>query len=116
MIFVFVAGLFQFRFERRPTKEHATRPWRKHLYSLYAVSILIFARSLVRLVEYVQGNDGYIISHEAFLYAFDASVIFLAVVVMSWIHPGEVAKQLRDDEAGDEESKDQIILLDNMDV
>ena len=116
MIFVLIAGLFQFRFERRPTKYHATCPWRKHLYSLYAVSILIFARSLVRLVEYIQGNDGYIISHEAFLYAFDASVIFLAVVIMNGIHPGEVARQLRDDEADDDESKDQIILLDNMGV
>ena len=89
MIFVLIAGLFQFRFERRPTKEHATRPWKKHLYSLYAVSILIFARSLVRLVEYVRANDGYIISHEVFLNAFDASVIFWAVVIIGWFHQGD---------------------------
>lgn len=113
-VFVLVACSFQFRFQRHATSQSTPRPWKKHLARLYAVSVLIFARSLVRLVEYIQGNNGYIISHEAFLYVFDASVILLAVVVMSWIHPGEVAKHVRELQAGDEESKDRVVLLDNM--
>jgi hypothetical protein len=33
------------------------------------------------LVEYIQGNDGYLISHEAFLYGFDAALMFLNMVI-----------------------------------
>lgn len=63
--------------------------------SLYLVSILIFVRSIVRVIEYVQGNDGYIMSHEAFLYVFDATVMWLAMIIMNWVHPSEVAANLR---------------------
>lgn len=63
--------------------------------ALYVVSILIFVRSIVRVVEYIQGFGGYIMTHEAFLYIFDAVVMWLAVVMMNWIHPSEVAKEIR---------------------
>lgn len=63
--------------------------------SLYLVSILIFVRSIVRVVEYAQGYDGFIMTHEAFLYIFDALVMWIAMVVMNWIHPSEVAACLR---------------------
>ena len=32
------------------------------------------------MVEYIQGNDGYLISHEAFLYGFDAVLMFLSMI------------------------------------
>ena len=63
---------------------------------LYIVSILIFVRSIVRCVEYIEGFVGYIITHEAFLYCFDATAMFFAVVTMNWAHPGEVAKYIRE--------------------
>jgi len=63
--------------------------------SLYVVSILIFIRSIVRVVEYVQGFSGYIMHHEAFLYVFDGVVMWAAVVCMNWIHPGQVAQEIR---------------------
>jgi len=52
-------------------------------------------RSIVRVVEYVQGYDGFIMSHEYFLYVFDSLVMWLAMLVMNWIHPSEVAAFLR---------------------
>jgi len=63
--------------------------------SLYLVSMLIFVRSIVRVVEYAQGNDGFIMVHEVFLYIFDSLVMWIAMVVMNWIHPSEVAAFLR---------------------
>lgn len=63
--------------------------------SLYIVSILILIRSLMRCIEFIQGYDGYIMTHEAFLYCFDAVPMFLAVVTMNVIHPGEVSSYLR---------------------
>lgn len=65
------------------------------MYSLYAVSVLIFVRCLVRLIEYGQGWSGYILSHEAFLFIFDALLMFLAMVIMNWVHPSEVKALIR---------------------
>lgn len=94
-LFVLAGALFHFRMHNSPTTKCSGTPWRKHMLSLYIVSILIFVRSIVRVVEYVQGYDGYIMTHEAFLYIFDALVMFCATVVMNWIHPSEVAACLR---------------------
>ncbi|CAI4875926.1 CHS_3a_G0024980.mRNA.1.CDS.1 [Saccharomyces cerevisiae] len=38
-------------------------------------------RSIVRLVEFVEGYDGFIISHEYFIYVFDAVPMLLAAIV-----------------------------------
>ena len=48
---------------------------------LYAASGLILVRSIFRVVEYLQGNKGYLISHEIFLYIFD-TVLMAAVMVL----------------------------------
>ncbi|QID78295.1 Protein rtm1 [Saccharomyces pastorianus] len=45
------------------------------------LSILIMVRSIVRLVEFVEGYDGFIISHEYFIYVFDAVPMLLAAIV-----------------------------------
>ena len=39
---------------------------------LYVASGLIFVRSLFRLIEYIEGNDGVLLSSEVYLYIFDA--------------------------------------------
>lgn len=63
--------------------------------SLYIVSVLIFIRSIVRVAEYCQGHNGSIMSNEAFLYVFDALVMWLAMCCMNWVHPSEVAALIR---------------------
>lgn len=63
--------------------------------SLYIVSILIFVRSIVRMVEYAQGFSGYILSREWYLYIFDALLMWLAMVTLNVIHPSAVAAQIR---------------------
>ena len=90
------ASLFHYRMRKNPTELAAARPWQKHMIGLYAVSILIFVRSTVRCVEYIEGFFGYIIEHEVFLYVFDATPMFFAVIAMNWSHPGEVAKYVRE--------------------
>ncbi len=56
------------------------------MWSLYMVSMLIFARSIVRMAEYGQGYTGYIISHEWCLYVFDALLMWVAMVTMNIVH------------------------------
>lgn len=94
--FVVVALLFQSRGRQHLAKIAIEVPWKKHLYTLYATSVLILVRSIFRVVEYLQGNDGYLISHEVFLYVFDALLMFAVLVAMNVNHPGEIAFLLKD--------------------
>jgi hypothetical protein len=52
-------------------------------------------RSIFRLAEYLQGNNGYLLHHEIFLYVFDALLMFITMVVFNIVHPQEVGRLLR---------------------
>jgi hypothetical protein len=65
-------------------------PWRKHLIALYAASVLVMVRSIFRVVEYLQGFDGYLLSHEYYLYIFDAVLMLGVMVLFNVVHPSEV--------------------------
>jgi hypothetical protein len=67
-------------------------PWKRHIYALYGGSALIMVRSIFRVIEYLQGNDGYLLKHEVFLYVFDAVLMLLVMVLFNWIHPSEVTE------------------------
>ncbi|TKA79605.1 hypothetical protein B0A55_03361 [Friedmanniomyces simplex] len=100
-LFVIAAALFHARMRKVPTHRSEELPWwRRHMMSLYIVSLLIFARSIVRVVEYLQGFNGYIMGHEAFIYVFDAMLMFIAVSVMAYFHPGDVAREVRAAKSG----------------
>lgn len=115
-LFVVVATIFHIRLVRSPTLLAHKRPWLKHMTGLYIVSILILVRSIVRGVEFIQGYDGYIMTHEAFLYAFDAVPMFIAVVTMNMIHPGEVAQYVRGMKSGGGKGDYLMADMENTDI
>lgn len=90
--FIIVSVVFNIRLTKTPTSRSSlsANPWKKHLFALYGGSALILIRSIFRLIEYAQGNDGYLISHEWFLYIFDACLMFATMLVFAWFHPSEV--------------------------
>lgn len=94
--FVITAAMFHLRLCRIPTQKVIADkpPYLRHLMALYITSILIFIRSLVRVIEFIQGFDGYIISHEIFIYLFDAVPMLAVMLIMNWIHPSEIKKLL----------------------
>ncbi|KAG4275410.1 hypothetical protein FPRO04_14396 [Fusarium proliferatum] len=79
--FIITAMLFHYRINKAPTRvaERGDIPWQRYLRVLYITSFIILIRSLFRVIEYLQGNDGYLISHEVFLYIFDT--ILMATVM-----------------------------------
>ncbi|TDZ33095.1 Protein RTA1 [Colletotrichum spinosum] len=83
--FVITSVLFHVRLLKSPTDTAITGgiPWRRYLSVLYVTSIIILVRSIFRVVEYLQGNSGYLISHELFLYLFDALLMALVMAVFS---------------------------------
>lgn len=83
--FVVVSILFHVRLTQRPVARASNNeiPWRRYLLVLYATSAIILVRSIFRVIEYLQGNAGYLISHEIFLYVFDT--ILMAVVMVIFL-------------------------------
>jgi hypothetical protein len=70
-------------------------PWERHIYAVYSGSLLIFVRSIFRLIKYAQGNDGYLVTHEAYMYIFDGVLMLLNMGVFAWIHPSEINALLK---------------------
>lgn len=52
-------------------------------------------QSLFRVVEYIEGNDGYLLRHEYYLYIFDAMLMFCVMVLFNVVHPSEVQELLQ---------------------
>lgn len=92
-IFIAVAAAFDRAMHVRPTAR-STKPevssWRKHLKVLYAVSALITVRNIVRVVEFAQGNGGYLLGHEVFLYVFDTVLMLTVMSILNVWHPSEI--------------------------
>ncbi|OQE23452.1 hypothetical protein PENFLA_c011G01606 [Penicillium flavigenum] len=94
--FIVVAVLFDLKLRkyRIPRCFSGEVPWRKHLNILYATSLLILIRSAFRLVEYIQGNQGYLLHHEVYLYVFDSLLILIAMIIFNVAHPSEITRLL----------------------
>lgn len=97
-LFFVTAIMFQIRLGKQPLRESYTTeaPWKQTLYMIYGVSALIFARSVFRVVEYIQGQDGYSLGHEWTLYIFDAVPMFVAAVIFWFWFPGCIRPATKD--------------------
>ena len=90
--FVFVAFVFHRRITLYPTSRsrHLNVPWRQMLTLLYVGSGLISTRSGYRIVGYLQGDEGFLMRHEIYLYIFDASAMWIVMWVFNVWHPSLV--------------------------
>ncbi|ESK90510.1 rta1 domain [Moniliophthora roreri MCA 2997] len=97
--FMITSFTFHMRIRRDPTSASLTHQapvsWQKLLLVLYAASGLIMVGSIFRLIEYMQGNDGYLLKHEAYLYVFDAVLMAAAVILFNVYHPSKVLVEQR---------------------
>ena len=92
--FIVVAVIFHRRVF--PYRKTSPIPWQKHMNALYLASALILVRSIFRVIEYIMGNDGFLLRNEAFLYIFDAMLMFGVMVGLNVVHPGFLANPRRD--------------------
>lgn len=96
-LFVVVAAVFHYRMRSIPTvrSQQPECRWQIYLQTLYVSGCLIIIRNLFRVIEYAQGNDGYLLTKEAFIYIFDALPMLIVVAWLHWRHPGEIGLLLR---------------------
>ncbi|KAI9150617.1 Protein RTM1 [Paramyrothecium foliicola] len=88
--FIVVAALFQRRMNQDGMKETQGRPnipWEQGLRMLYGCSALIAVRSIFRVVEYIGGTEGYLLSNEWPLYVFDAALMWAVQVIFTFWFP-----------------------------
>ncbi|RHZ43121.1 RTA1 domain-containing protein [Aspergillus thermomutatus] len=94
--FIVVASLFHWRVVRGPKytvskdlkSQSSGISWHTLMGALYAACVLILIRSVFRVVEFVQGNAGFIMSHEYLLYVFDAFLMALTGIALGLVFPG----------------------------
>lgn len=65
--------------------------WRLHTTIVFVCSTLIMIRSVFRVIEYAQGQDGILLTHEMYLYIFDAALMFLSVLILNVVHPSRIS-------------------------
>lgn len=98
-IFLLSAMIFQHRLTSSRGGSYVSSidhlPWRKHMFALHTSSVLILIRSVVRVIEYVQGTDGFVMSNEVFIYAFDGLLMWVMLVIFVVVHPSEVGALLK---------------------
>ena len=90
--FAVVIAVFHTRIVRRPTAESRTSslPWKRYIFVLYGASLIIVIRSIFRLVEYIQGREGYLMAHEVYSYALDAAMMVLVSLLFNVFHPSRI--------------------------
>ncbi|RDL41347.1 uncharacterized protein BP5553_01326 [Venustampulla echinocandica] len=95
--FIFVSGFFNYRLRKVPTdaSSSASVPWQRYLFVLYATSGLVLIRSTFRVVEYIGGQDGVLLSTESYLYIFDAALMFMAMAIFNFWHPSSIIPRKR---------------------
>ncbi|KAJ6007518.1 hypothetical protein N7540_011494 [Penicillium herquei] len=99
--FVYLSASLHWRMKRRSKYNHVEESvrsygtesgnkitWESLMWAIYVASLLILVRSVFRVVEFVEGNDGFIMRREYLLYIFDACLMSLTGIVLIVIYPG----------------------------
>ena len=86
------------------TMNLAPTDWKILNSTLIITSILIFARCVVRVVEFAQGFNGFIISHEAFIYLLDGLLMIIVSFLLLRVRPELVMFELMNQEYLEEAS------------
>jgi hypothetical protein len=93
--FVVTGAIFHARITRQPTAEAARldamadriSEWRFVLRVVYAVSSMIFVRSVFRLAEFAGGSSSPLMTHEVVLYLVDAWPMLFVMFILILLHP-----------------------------
>lgn len=87
-IFVFCAADFIRRTMRRRLLQQLTGSVIPLLGAMILSVLCIYARSIYRTIELLQGWTGYLITHESYFVGLDGAMMVVAVTVFNVLHPG----------------------------
>lgn len=70
-------------------------PWKKHVYTLLSAGGIVLIRCIYRVIEYIQGPTGELMTNEFYLYIFDAGLMLIVMMIFHLNHPSEVNSLLK---------------------
>src|SRR5690242_13656133 len=92
--FLCIGLVFWKRMSKSPKKyaipQYGKHSWDKLLKMVLAAAVIIILRCIFRVIEFAQGHDGYLVSHEIYIYIFDAGPMLGVQVMMHFIYAAEV--------------------------
>lgn len=92
--FLCIALIFWKRMSRSSKQyavpQYGKHSWDKLLKMVLAAAVIIILRCIFRVIEFAQGHDGYLVSHEIFIYIFDAGPMLVVQVMMHFVYAAEV--------------------------
>ncbi|KAM0343500.1 hypothetical protein ACHAPU_008531 [Fusarium lateritium] len=99
--FIIVSAVFHRRMRLTPTQKSLDPSvrWQTYLITLYVTGVLIWVRSLFRVVEFIEGNDGHLMRSEVWVFVFDGMLMLMVLAWMNWFHPGEIGLLIRGEDA-----------------
>lgn len=100
--FIVIAIIFHRRIQRIQHPGASRLMW-----ALYITSAFILVRSVYRLIEFAQGNSGYLMAHEVLFYIFDSILMLLTMITYNLVHPGASLRHKEVDELAMKESQRQ---------
>ncbi|KAJ5160275.1 uncharacterized protein N7482_007279 [Penicillium canariense] len=96
--FVIIAVTFHRRLKQRPTPILTKNPalaWTRYMWTLYVACAALMVRNLVRTIQFGANRTSDLNTKEAYIYIFDAFLMFLAMLVLIMYHPGLLIRNTR---------------------
>lgn len=99
-IFVWIAVDFHRRLSREPTKillvnSESVLAWKRYMLALYISSLAMIIRNLVRTIQFGANRLSPVNTQEAYIYVFDALMMFISMAVLLIYHPGKLIRNAR---------------------
>lgn len=92
--FLSIALIFWKRMSKSPRQfavlQYGNYTWDTLLKMVGSAAIIIILRCIFRIIEFAQGHDGYLASHEIYMYIFDAAPMLGVQVMMHFVYAAEV--------------------------
>ncbi|KAJ5713903.1 uncharacterized protein N7483_011084 [Penicillium malachiteum] len=97
-LFVFIATKFHRQALKTPPPLLLLYPnlkWTQYMWALYVACFAIMIRNLVRTIQFGASRTAAVNTSEAYIYVFDAFMMFFSMLVLIVYHPGRLIKKAR---------------------
>jgi hypothetical protein len=97
-LFIYITAKFHRRLQQMPTPLINHNPnlhWQRYMVAIYVSCFALMLRNLVRTIQFGAGRTAQVNTKEAYIYVFDAFLMFLAMLVLIVYHPGRLIKKAR---------------------
>jgi hypothetical protein len=70
--------------------QYSKYSWLALLKLLLCAAVIVILRCIFRVIEFGQGHDGYLASHEVYMYLFDTAPMFAVQIMFHLVHAADI--------------------------